>query len=150
MTLKTKLAASAMLLGLATTANAELSSVSDAALAEITGQAGLTIDMDVKVSIGNVAYTDTDGGSTAAPGTLNIGTLEINDGLGATHASSGALSLAGLTVDVDSVNGVQISLPPITGRISLGSIDMGTGTSIGSVSITNLNMAGTNINIRGH
>ena len=106
--------------------------------------------MDVKVAIGNIAYTDTDGGSTVAPGTLNIGTLEINDGAGATHALSGALSLTGLTVDVDSVNGVEIGLPAITGRINIGSLDMGTGTSIGSVAITDLNMAGTSINIRGH
>lgn len=152
MKLKTKIAASAVILGLTSVANAELTSVSDAALSEITGQAGLTIDMDVKVSIGNIAYTDTDGGSTApaAAGTLNIGTLEINDGTGATHALSGALSLTGLTVDVDSVNGVEIGLPAITGRISIGSIDMGTGTSIGSVAITDLNMAGTSVNIRGH
>ena len=100
----------------------------------------------------NIAYTDADGGSTApvAAGTLNIGTLEINDGAGADHASSGALILTGLTVDVDSVNGVEIGLPAITGRISIGSIDMGTGTSIGSVTLTNLNMAGTSVNIRGH
>ena len=142
MKLKTKLAASAVILGLATTANAELSSVSDAALAEIDGQAGLTIDMNVKVSIGEIAYTDV--------GTLKIGTLEINDGLGLDHASSGALSLAGLTVDVDSTAGVQIGLPAITGRISIGSIDMGNGVSIGSVTLTDLNMAGTSVNIRGH
>lgn len=155
MQLKTKLAASAVMLGLATTANAELSSVSDAALAEITGQAGLTIDMTVQATIGAINYTDTDGwvhpsnvdglgASLAAAGTLGITNLAISNGAG------GGLDLSGLTVDVDAVAGVVIGLPAITGAIDIGGIDMGTGISIGSVSISNLDLQGTTIAIRAH
>lgn len=150
MNIKKTIAASALMLGMASVANAELSSVSDEALADVTGQDGLTIDMQVKVAIGDIDYTDVGGGAGATDGTLNINTLEINDGLGATHALSGALDLTGLTVDVDGVNGVEIGLPAITGRISIGGISLGTATSIGSVTITDLNMAGTSVNIRGH
>lgn len=156
MQLKTKLAASAVMLGLATTANAELSSVSDAALAEITGQAGLTIDMNLYLDIGAIDYTDTDGTAGSA-GTLSISTLEIDSGysdaagtIAAPHATALGLSLSGLTVDVDPTDGVVIGLPTIIGKIGIGGISMGTADSIGSVAITDLNMANTTIAIRGH
>ena len=119
MNIKKTIAASALMLGMASVANAELSSVSDEALADVTGQDGLTIDMNVKVAIGAIDYTDSDGGASATAGTLSISTLEINDGTAATHAASGGLDLSGLTIDVDGTNGLEIPLPSITGRISL-------------------------------
>jgi hypothetical protein len=47
---------------------------------------------------------------------------------------------------------LQISMPTITGQLSVGAIKVGdtTAASIGSLAISDLNMAGTTVKIWGH
>lgn len=125
---------------------AELSSISDEELGEVTGQSGITIDADVQVSVGAIDYVDADGDGSggATSGTLRLQTVAFDDG------SGGAVSLNGITVDVDG-SGLKIGLPSITGTLSVGGLYLGnTTTSAGSLSVSNLNLSGTTVSISAH
>lgn len=54
----------------ATAASAELKELNDEALSEVEGQAGVTIDIEFELSIGEIAWMD--GGSVVAQG-IRIG-----------------------------------------------------------------------------
>ena len=47
---------------------------------------------------------------------------------------------------------LQISLPTITGQLSVGAIKVGgpTAASIGSLAVNDMNMAGTTVKVWGH
>jgi uncharacterized protein DUF6160 len=94
-------------------ANADLKALNDSAMSDVTGQAGVTIDLSANVSIGEIAYQDqgflalsdiTLGG--AAPGTaLDDIRLTIDvagDGSDLGTAARGATYLAGAGATVDS------------------------------------------------
>ncbi|AOY87562.1 hypothetical protein BKP64_04900 [Marinobacter salinus] len=57
-------------------AHADLQAMNDSAMGEVTGQAGVTIELQTRVSIGQFKYTDTDGG---AAGEIGGGSFAVND-----------------------------------------------------------------------
>ena len=57
-------------------AQAELTALNDTMMGNVTGQAGVTIELETQVSIGQVRYTDTDSG---AAGEIGGGSFTVND-----------------------------------------------------------------------
>ena len=57
-------------------AQAELTALNDTAMGNVTGQAGVTIELETQVSIGQFRYTDTDAGAT---GEIGGGSFTVND-----------------------------------------------------------------------
>ncbi|MAK48928.1 hypothetical protein SAMN04487869_11150 [Marinobacter sp. DSM 26671] len=57
-------------------AQAELTAMNDSAMGNVTGQAGVTIELETQVSIGQFKYTDTNGG---AAGEIGGGSFTVND-----------------------------------------------------------------------
>ncbi|MDY6854020.1 MAG: hypothetical protein SWO11_04830 [Thermodesulfobacteriota bacterium] len=145
------LIAMAALIFLPLFAMAQMSAISDSQLEAIVGQDGITIDMTLDAYIQLISYGDTDGFSGSSAGYLNIAQLAIPD--------TGTINLTGLTVDVETTSGISrlaIGLPTISGGISIGAIRVGSaatstsGSSIGTVSISGLNLSGSTIYVRGH
>lgn len=127
------------------TAAAELRPVTDAEMAAITGQDGLTIDASLDLRIDEVRLTDADGyGGSGTAGALILGGITFNDG------ADGAVEVSGMTIDSDGSRGLVIGLPEITGTITVESMGLGTETSIGSLAVSGLRMGGSTISIRGH
>src|SRR5690606_41378842 len=95
------------------------------------------------------ATGDTDRAATAG-GTLRLGNGAMT-GLGISAANP--LLIDGVT---NSINGTdahqrQITLPELTGQISIGDIRVGdSGASLGSLAIIDQNLAGTELRIWGH
>ncbi len=84
-------------------AQAELVAMNESALSATTGQAGITIDIEAQVSVGEIAYQDGDAGFITIEDVRIGGTTE-----GATTGVSGALDNVRLTIDVaDGVEGLQ-------------------------------------------
>jgi hypothetical protein len=53
-------------------AQAEMTSIDDSLLGEMTGQAGISIELDTAITIDTFTYTDTDGAETGNAGNLVI------------------------------------------------------------------------------
>jgi len=96
-------------------AQAELTSIDDAMLSEMTGQAGISIELDTAVSIGSLVYTDTDGLALAKGGSATAGAVTM------TNIQFGGATVAGGTgdarfdgilidIDVDAGGGVIVHL----------------------------------------
>lgn len=125
-------------------AQAELKAMDDTALATVTGQDGISISGSFNGTIGSVVYTD---------GDTNGGSLRLE-----TVAFSGFNIADDAPVKVDVVTNtggtqqLQISLPTITGQLSVGAIKVGdsSAASIGSLAVNDMNMAGTTIKVWGH
>ena len=76
--------------------NAELKSLDDSAMGELTGQAGITIELETKVDIGSIVYTDTlevGGDATKSGGSLAINAISIGGKAGS--------KLDDLLIDID-------------------------------------------------
>lgn len=125
-------------------AQAELKAMDDSALATVTGQDGISISGSFNGSIGSVVYTDgdTNGGS------LRLETIAFN---GFNIADDAPVKVDVVT-NTTGTQQLQISLPTITGQLSVGAIKVGgtTAASIGSLAVNDLNMAGTTVKIWGH
>ena len=125
-------------------AQADMTAMDDSALSGVTGQDGISISGNFAGSVGAVVYTDGD----ASGGSLRMETISFT---GFTILDS-----APLTVDVvTNAGGTQqlaIGLPAMTGTVSVGAIKVGstTAASIGSLAISDINMAGTTIKVWGH
>ncbi len=125
-------------------AQAELKAMDDTALATVTGQDGISISGSFNGTIGSLVYTDgdTDGGSLRMEAVAFTG-FNISD-------------TAPVKVDVvENASGtqqLQISLPTITGQLSVGAIKVGdtSAASIGSLAVNDMNMAGTTVKVWGH
>ncbi len=93
-------------------AQAELTSIDDSALSDMTGQAGISIDLSANVSIGSIIYTDTDGldvdGSTG-PFVAGAGSLGINN-IVLGGDGGGSLDNIKIDIDVDATAGLIIHL----------------------------------------
>ena len=90
-----------------------METLDDAMLGEMTGQAGVTIELDTAVTIGSLTYTDTDGHDSAT-----AGTIEMND---IAFGGAGVTTLANafqdarfddikIDIDVDGQDGIIIHL----------------------------------------
>ena len=75
------------------------------------------------------------------------GTLSLEGVTFSGDAENGGIEVNNLTIDVVD-DQLQIALPQITGTIAVDSVNIG-DTSIGSLAIRNLNLAGTTISISG-
>lgn len=127
-------------------AHADLKSMDDTALAGVTGQDGISIAGTFNAQIGAVTYTDADanGGSLVLEG-IHLPSVTIADD-------------APLTVDVvtTNINGTDtqqlaLGLPSVTGDVTVDAIKVGSGgASIGSLTISNLDMAGSTVKVWGH
>jgi hypothetical protein len=133
-------------------AQAELVSIDDSVLSDMTGQAGISIELSAQVSIGSVNYTDTDGLTGALPG--EAGTLGLNNiVLGGNNGSivSGALDEIKIDIDVDANDGLIIHLGGTdTAGVLIGSNKVDFGLSVGDVTINNEATLASNISILGN
>lgn len=113
-------------------AQAEMTAMDDALLGEMTGQAGITIDVDLQMTIDAIKYVDDDGatrpaldlngdgdtldeGENAIAGTQGAITLK-GLSIGSIDSGTGALSAAqirGVTIDADGSQGLSIGFGKI-------------------------------------
>ncbi|NVK38135.1 MAG: hypothetical protein HWE18_09440 [Gammaproteobacteria bacterium] len=94
-------------------AQAEMTAMDDALLGEMTGQAGITIDVDLAMTIDAIKYVDRDGNQdgSGVQGAITMSKLAIGD-----IAADGTLSAAtirGITIDADGTDGLVIGLNQI-------------------------------------
>jgi len=91
-------------------AQAELTAMDDALLADMTGQAGITIDVDLDMSIDAIKYVDQDGnaGGSAEQGAITMKGLTIDN-------NGGAAYIRGITIDADGTDGLVMGLNKIGG-----------------------------------
>lgn len=139
MTLK-KIALAVAVMALPFAAQADMKSLDDAALAGVTGQAGISISGNFDSTIGAIVYTDTATGAAAGTNTLSLNTIAVT-GFNISDANP-------ITVDVED-NKLKIGLPTINGAVTVGSVGIG-NTSIGALTISDINMAGSTVKIWGH
>jgi hypothetical protein len=89
-------------------ANAQLKALSDSSMSNMTGQAGVSIELSTKVDIGSVVYTDT---ATGASGDVGGGSLAING----IHIGGGAV-----TTDASgNVNGTSGNFDKVLANIDI-------------------------------
>ncbi len=138
-----QLALAAAVLSASFMAQAQMKSMEDTALSDVTGQAGISISGNFNQTIGSVTYTDTDAGG----GSIRMENITLS-GFNISDANPIMIDV----VNNGSVDQIQITMPTITGGMSVGAIKVGgaSAASIGSLAINDLNMAGTQIKIWGH
>ncbi len=138
-----QLALAAAVLSASFMAQAQMKSMEDTALSDVTGQAGISISGNFNQTIGSVTYTDTDAGG----GSIRMENISLS-GFNISDANPIMIDV----VNNGSVDQIQITMPTITGGMSVGAIKVGgaSAASIGSLAINDLNMAGTQIKIWGH
>ena len=136
-------------------AQAEMTAIDDSMLSEMTGQAGVTIELSAQVSIGGIEYTDTDGhvsssNSDAASGTVGINNVVLGG------AAGGALDDLKIDIDVDGNDGLIIHLggTDMAGVLAdKGSVDSNPvdfGLAIGSVDVNSQAVLMSNLSIQGN
>lgn len=120
-------------------AQAEMASIDDVMLSEMTGQSGITIDVDLQMTIAAIKYVDQDGLTGAGAVTMrNITVGDITYNAGAVTATNptgmvvGAAQIRGITIDVDATKGLVIGLEQI-GDTAGNGIDI----NVGAVMINN-------------
>lgn len=111
-------------------AQAEMASIDDVMLSEMTGQAGITIDVDLQMTIAAIKYVDQDGLTGSGAITMrNIAVGDITYDPAAITAQNptgmvlGTAQIRGITIDVDATKGLVIGLEQI-GDTSGNGIDI--------------------------
>jgi len=137
-----QLALAAAVLAVPFMAQAELKAMDDSSLSSVTGQAGISISGTFNGSIGKISYID-DGNS------LNLETIAFS-GFNISDTSPVMVDVVSTDIGGTQTQQLQISLPAITGQLSVGAIRLGTGASIGGLAINDMNMAGTTVKVWGH
>lgn len=139
-----QLALAAAVLAVPFMAQAELKAMDDSALATVSGQAGISISGDFSGTIGSIAWND-DGGD------LRLETIEFS-GFEISNDSPLKVDVADGTLATGTVKQLQITLPEMTGQLSVAAIKVGatSAASLGGVTISNVDMGGTTINVWGH
>ena len=123
-------------------AQAELKAMDDSSLSSVTGQAGISISGNFNGSIGKISYID-DGNS------LNMETVAFS-GFNISDSAPILVDVVSTDIGGTQTQQLQISLPTITGELSVGAIRLGSGASIGGLAINDMNMAGTTVKVWGH
>jgi hypothetical protein len=131
-------------------AQAEMTSIDDSVLGEMTGQAGISIELSAEVTIGAINYTDTDGDlDAAAPaaGTLGINNvalggngLDVNGDpildVNGNQVVTGALAGIKIDIDVDANDGLVIHLGSTNeAGVLTGNLPVDFGLSVGDVTL---------------
>jgi hypothetical protein len=113
-------------------AQAEMTAMDDALLGEMTGQAGITIDVDLQMTIDAIKYVDDDGATRAAldlngdndtddagenaiagtQGAITLKGLQIGQ-IDNAGALTGAAQIRGVTIDADGSQGLSIGFGKI-------------------------------------
>jgi len=121
-------------------AQAELKALDDTMMGELTGQAGLTIELETQVDIGKVTYTD--------EGSLEMSAVHIGGWGGST------LDDLLIDIDIEADGDAVIDVHSITGNpidfnISVGTVAL-TGATDSTTLASNINMNGllSQLNIR--
>lgn len=109
-----KLALAAAIAAAPFAAQAELTAMDDSLLSEMTGQAGVTLDLNLDMSIAEIRYTDEDGSTDIAgnSGYLTLSNIVINGDQG----NGTQAEITGVTIDVDGTEGIVIGLGQIGGE----------------------------------
>ena len=143
----TKLALAAAVLAVPFMAQADLKSMDDATLSNVTGQAGISISGTFTASVDKVAITQ--GSNALIQEDISLPSLTISDA-------------NPLMVDIITDAGtqkLQLTLPAISGDVVIGNIALGTydktnglvsNNSLGGQVISGLNLAGSVIKVWGH
>ena len=137
-------------------AQAELTSIDDALLGDMTGQAGISIELTTGVSIGSLVYTDTDGlallkGGSATAGSVTMSNIQFGGGAVAGGAGGSLFDEVLIDIDVDAVGGIIIHLGGTnTPGVIDGTASVDFGLHLDSISASGLNqpLVG-NVNIAG-
>lgn len=172
-----KLSAVAALLASFTFAASAMTPVSDDALAQVSGQDGVSIVADLHINIGSFTYSDS--GNTFGMNNIGISgvlaaTIDVISGSDFQTAAVGALVGTGLSMaDAGAAltaaaaplgfNGqdvIQIGIPAVSGtngiNISVASMTTGNaahtgqGASMGGIALTKLDLGGTKVWMFGH
>jgi hypothetical protein len=140
-------------------AQAELTSIDDSLLGEMTGQAGISIELDTLITIDSFTYTDTDGNDGVAsddPLLSDAGSLVISGiafGGAVQGGGVGDVNLKDLVIDidVDKNEGVVIQLhgtDTANSLLGVNPVDFGLHVDAITASGVTANIA-SNINIAG-
>ncbi len=132
-------------------AQAELTSIDDSVLSDMTGQAGISIELSAEVSIGGIEYTDTDGldGALVNAGKLSLNTIVLG-GNGGSQVT-GALDGIKIDIDVDDAGGLLIHLGATNEYgVASGTAPVDFGLSVGDVLINDKATLASNIYIGGN
>ncbi len=99
-------------------AQAELTAMDDSFLEGMTGQAGITLDLNLDMSIAEIRYADEDGQGTDVGdgGFLTLSNIEIFGDQGVTGTQA---LIKGVTIDVDGNDGIVIGFGQIGGQSDL-------------------------------
>ena len=148
-----KLALAAAIAAAPFAAQAELTAMDDSLLSEMTGQAGVTLDLNLDVIIDEIRYADEDGATVGGlsndGGYLTLSNLVI-DG----DNASGQAEIKGVTIDVDGTDGIVIGLGEIGSATALSKdsglnydIGGGVGTATGSQAAVATGAYWTGVNV---
>ena len=114
-----------------------MESLDDAMLGEMTGQAGVTIELDTAVTIASMTYTDTDGKDTSA-GSVVMSNIAFGGSTvagGSTIGADGRFNDIKIDIDVDGDDGIIIHLigtDTMNALVGMNPVDF--GLTVGSVS----------------
>jgi hypothetical protein len=133
-------------------AQAELTSIDDSLLGEMTGQAGISIELDTLITIDSFTYTDTDGHGNGA-GSITMSGIAFGGDLvadGDALTSSNLKDLV-INIDVDATDGIIINLAGTDVQNSLvGANPVDFGLHVDSITASGVtNALASNINIAG-
>ncbi|WP_152222575.1 DUF6160 family protein [Pseudomonas sp. SCB32] len=133
-------------------AHADMQSMDDAALSGVTGQDGISIAGTFNAQIGSITYKDADAGG----GSLVLSGIHLPS---ITIADNAPMTIDVVTTNITPAGGgtavatqqLAIGLPSVTGDVTVDAIKVGaTGNSIGSLTVSNLNLAGSTVKVWGH
>ena len=136
-------------------AQAEMTAMDDALLGEMTGQAGVTIELDTAVTIGSLEYTDTDGHTSGTAGTISMSNIAFGGAAvtGLQNSQQDArFDDIKIDIDVDGDDGLVIHLIGTdTKNALLGVNPVDFGLALGDVSVNALGgPLASGINIAGN
>jgi len=127
-------------------ANAELTALNDSTMSNLTGQAGVTIELQTKVDIGNVVYTD-EGSLNLAGVHVGGGTISTDATTGNVNGVSGNLDDLLATIDINADGDAVIDVHSVTGMPIDFAMAVESATLVGSTDSTVL---ASNIGITGY
>jgi len=115
-----------------------MESLDDSMLADMTGQAGITIDVNLDMHIDAIKYVDQDGNGNGQ-GAITLKGIHAGsyDPTAAPGDQWSAAQLHGITIDADATDGLVIGLNKIGGYDSVNSVNHGIDIKVDAVLINN-------------
>lgn len=132
-----KLSLVAAISAAAISAQAEMTSIEDSVMGDITGQAGVTIEMSTSATVGQVLYTD--------EGSVAINTIAVGGGINAgTKVVEGVMTQT-QTIDVDAAGNLVIGSSAGSVGLTIGDISLSNATSAATYAASTKNTLVTNV-----